>query len=44
MEAGKIIHSGGIEVADILEKDGYEGIKRLIREGKQSSSKQAVPA
>jgi hypothetical protein len=47
MEAGKIIHSGGIEVADILEKDGYEGIKALIRKAEQQqqqSGRQAVPA
>jgi Fe-S cluster assembly ATP-binding protein len=31
MEAGRIIYSGGLEVADILEKDGYEGIKTLIK-------------
>ena len=37
MEAGKIIYSGGLEVADILESEGYEGIKFLMREeaGKQ---------
>lgn len=37
MEAGKIIYSGGLEVADILEQDGYEGIKAKMREeaGKQ---------
>ena len=45
MEAGRIIHSGGIEVADILEKDGYEGIKALIREAaQQQSGREAVPA
>ena len=43
MEAGRIIHSGGIEVADILEKDGYEGIRILIQEGR-GGSKQAVAA
>ena len=25
MEAGRIIYSGGLEVADILESDGYGG-------------------
>ena len=32
MEAGRIIYSGGLEVADVLEADGYEGIRGLIRE------------
>ena len=41
MEAGKIIYSGGIEVADILEQDGYEGIKSRMR---QEASKQPVSA
>ena len=41
MEAGKIIYSGGIEVADILEQDGYEGIKSRMRE---EASKQPVSA
>ena len=41
MEAGKIIYSGGIEVADILEQDGYEGIKSRMRE---AASKQPVSA
>lgn len=40
MEAGKIIYSGGKEVAGVLEKDGYEGV-RLLMEDKQ---KEAVPA
>lgn len=31
MEAGRIIYSGGLEVADILESDGYEGIKSRMR-------------
>ena len=35
MEAGRIIHSGGIEVAGVLELDGYEGIRNLIDNGKQ---------
>ena len=42
MEAGRIIYSGGIEVADILEKDGYEGIRTLIKQ--QANGKQAVSA
>lgn len=33
MEAGKIIYTGSIDVADVLEKDGYAGIRRLINEG-----------
>lgn len=34
MESGRIIYSGGIEVAGILEKDGYEGIRKVM-EGKE---------
>lgn len=30
MEAGKIIYTGDIEVANVLEADGYEGIRQLI--------------
>ena len=30
MEAGRIIHSGGVEVADVLEGEGYEGIRKLL--------------
>ena len=30
MEAGRIIYSGGMEVADILEADGYKGVRNLI--------------
>jgi len=30
MESGKIIYSGGIEVAGVLEHEGYEGVKKLI--------------
>jgi Fe-S cluster assembly ATP-binding protein len=30
MEAGRIIHSGGPEVADVLEGEGYEGIRKLL--------------
>jgi hypothetical protein len=43
MEAGRIIYSGGIEVADILEKDGYEGIRSLIRK-EAAAGKQPVGA
>lgn len=42
MEAGRIIYSGGIEVADMLEKDGYEGIRSLIK--KEAGEKQPVGA
>ena len=31
MEAGRIIYSGDISVADVLEKDGYEGVRKLLR-------------
>lgn len=31
MESGQIIHSGNIEIADILEAEGYEGIKKAIK-------------
>ena len=37
MEAGRIIYSGGLEVADVLEADGYEGIRNLIKEGKRDA-------
>ena len=30
MEAGRIIYSGGPEVADVLEGDGYEGVRKLL--------------
>lgn len=30
MENGKIIYSGGIEVAGVLEHEGYEGVKKLV--------------
>ena len=33
LQAGKIIYTGSIDVADVLEKDGYAGIRRLINEG-----------
>ena len=32
MENGRIIYSGGMEVADILEADGYKGVRNLIAE------------
>jgi Fe-S cluster assembly ATPase SufC len=32
LQAGKIIYTGSIDVADVLEKDGYAGIRRLINE------------
>lgn len=35
MEGGRIIYSGGIEVAGVLEKDGYEGVRQLIESGHQ---------
>ena len=35
MESGKIIYSGGIEVAGVLENDGYEGVKKLVDAQKQ---------
>lgn len=31
MESGKIILSGGISIADILEAEGYEGIRKVIQ-------------
>ena len=30
IESGKIIYSGGIEVAGVLEHAGYEGVKKLV--------------
>ena len=35
MEGGKIIYSGGIEVAGVLEHEGYEGVKKLLEDGRQ---------
>ena len=32
MQGGRIIYSGGMEVADVLEESGYDGIKRLMAE------------
>ena len=32
MESGKIIFSGDISIADILEAEGYEGIKKAIKQ------------
>lgn len=31
MEAGRIIYSGGPEVADVLEGEGYEGVRKLLQ-------------
>ena len=33
MEAGRIIYSGGPEVADVLEGEGYEGVRKLLAAG-----------
>ena len=41
MEAGRIMYSGDISVADVLEKDGYEGVRQLLN---TSSQPQAVAA
>lgn len=38
MEAGKIIYSGSIDVARVLEQDGYEGVQKLIEEGAVSAA------
>lgn len=38
MEAGRIIYTGGKEVAGVLETDGYEGVRQLLQK------KEAVPA
>ena len=32
MEAGRIIYSGGKEVAGVLETDGYEGVRQLLQD------------
>ena len=42
MEAGRIIYSGGLEVADVLEADGYEGIRRLIRQRDEAAQPAGV--
>lgn len=31
MESGQIIYSGDIHIADILEAEGYEGIRKAIK-------------
>lgn len=33
MQGGRIIYSGGMEVADTLEASGYDGVKRLMAAG-----------
>lgn len=38
MEAGKIIYSGGMEVADILEADGYKGVRNMIIQQGQTAN------
>ena len=40
MENGRIIHSGDITVADILEAEGYEGIRKLIEQQKAGQNRQ----
>ena len=42
MEAGKIIYSGGMEVADILEADGYKGVRTMIAEQSKLNGKVAA--
>ena len=38
MESGRIIYSGGVEVAGVLEHEGYEGVKKLLEDQKQPSA------
>ena len=35
MEAGRIMYSGDISVADVLERDGYEGVRQLLPSASQ---------
>ncbi|DBA88807.1 TPA: ABC transporter I member 6, chloroplastic [Trebouxia sp. C0004] len=45
MESGKIIFSGDISIADILEAEGYEGIKKAIKQqGSNGAVQQRQPA
>lgn len=45
MESGKIIFSGDIRVADILEAEGYEGIRKAIQQqGSNGASQELKPA
>ena len=45
MESGKIIFSGDISIADILEAEGYEGIKKAIKQqGTNGAVQQRQPA
>jgi len=45
MESGKIIFSGDISIADILEAEGYEGIKKAIKQqGSNGVVQQRQPA
>lgn len=38
MESGRIIYSGGIEVAGVLEHEGYEGVKKLLEGRKEPAA------
>ena len=40
MEAGQIIHSGDIRIADILEAEGYEGIRKAIQQSNGATALQ----
>ena len=45
MESGKIIFSGDIRIADILEAEGYEGIRKAIQQqGSNGASQERKPA
>ena len=45
MESGKIIFSGDIRIADILEAEGYEGIRKAIQQqGSNGASQEPKPA
>ncbi|KAL3132885.1 ABC transporter I member 6, chloroplastic [Trebouxia sp. C0009 RCD-2024] len=45
MESGKIIFSGDIRIADILEAEGYEGIRKAIQQqGSNGASQELKPA
>lgn len=45
MENGQIIHSGNIQIADILEAEGYEGIKKAIKmQNTNGASQEVQPA
>ena len=44
MESGQIIFSGDITIADILEAEGYEGIRKAIKQQNSNGAQELRPA